>query len=329
MTEGVSSQLQLGERALASPAPSIWRLISRQAVPIVPFNQIGGDPPIYCVHPIAGDVSTFQTLADALRSAQRFFGIQVPQSKMNAEFCTTIQDVARHHVAEVCRFQPEGPLILAGWSAGAIIALEMAQQLAAAGRDVPLLIALDGAPCNTGAGLRRGTPRYLWQLACNFPGWLRSEVRESPSPVSFVRRMIKRAKLRLKAKIPSIRTEQTLDAEAVLQVLDNQGWRNQQRLFIRSLFQASRNYVPKPYRGRVLVYEAKIQPLDHLLQVGAAWRQIAPQAEIVRLEGTHQSIFRSPDVAVMAEHLLARLADLRLTLPEHSKTAFPVTTADA
>ena len=72
-------------------------------------------------------------------------------------------------------FQPRGPIRLIGWSAGAIIAVQMAQQLCARGRDVPLLVALDGAPCNTGAGLGTRDPRYFMKLIANLPHWVRDD----------------------------------------------------------------------------------------------------------------------------------------------------------
>ena len=59
--------------------------------------------------------------------------------------------------------------------AGAIIAVQMAQQLCARGRDVPLLVALDGAPCNTGAGLGTRDPRYFMKLTANLPHWVRDD----------------------------------------------------------------------------------------------------------------------------------------------------------
>ena len=125
--------------------PPIWRLVSRHGSAIVPFNEVGEGPAFYCVHPISGDVTSFSDLARALGSGERFYGIQVPRRNMNAAFAVSVAAVARHHVEALLDHQPKGPFILGGWSAGAIIALEMAQQLQALGREVPLLIALDGA----------------------------------------------------------------------------------------------------------------------------------------------------------------------------------------
>lgn len=56
-----------------------------------------------------------------------------------------VEGIARHYVSELLSVQPEGPYLLGGYSFGGIVAYEMAQQLRAAGHDVPLLVMFDMA----------------------------------------------------------------------------------------------------------------------------------------------------------------------------------------
>ena len=97
-------------------------------------------------------------LARILGPEQRFYGIQAPPEMHNAEFAVSIESMARYYLEALVAFQPEGPYLLGGWSAGSVIALEMAQLLKVSGRKVELLIALDGA---------RSTPRPA--RACGTP----------------------------------------------------------------------------------------------------------------------------------------------------------------
>ena len=291
-------------------AAPLWRMVSRRGGAIATFNPAGEGPPFYCVHPISGGVTNFDTLARALGPEQGFHGVQVPRKKTNAAFATSIEAMARHHVDALVAFQPEGPLVLGGWSAGAILALEMAQQLRERGREVPLLVALDGAPCNTGAGLSRWHPLYSWKLVCNLPGWIRIQLLTKASLTACVQEIARKFAFRLHLALP-IRSEQTLNGSAVETLLDTAGLPSDQRGFIRAFYQAMLAYVPRRFEGRVIVYEARIQPLDHLLQVGAAWKQIARQTEIVVLDGNHESIFTAPAAQVFTEHLRERLAELR------------------
>ena len=111
-------------------------------------------------------------------------------------------------------------------------------------------------------------------------------------------------------RLPPVRSEQTLSGGVVQDLIDNTGWKSDHIAFIRALYNAMRAYVPEPYAGRVVVYESKTQPLDHLLHVGAAWMKIAKNAEIVPLEGNHRSTFQRDSVGILVEHMRNRIADI-------------------
>ena len=294
--------------ALASP---LWRLVSRKSSAIVVFNRHGEGPPLYCIHPISGGVAPFYALTGRLPDDQPCYGIQVPRDGMNAAFAGSIETIAGHHLRALLAFQPDGPLVLCGWSAGAIVALEMAQQLRALGRDIPLLIALDGAPCNTGAGLSRRNPVYAWKLLCNLPGWFRQQVLLKSSARACIQEIIRKLRFRIDLARPAVRSAQTLDGAAVNTLLDTTALPGDQAAFIRAFYDAMLAYRPKPYAGPVLVFEAKVQPLDHLLQVGLSWRAVAKQVDIVLLDGNHETIFAEPAIVRLADALCGRLQALQ------------------
>ena len=142
----------------------------------MPLNDCGQGPAFYCVHSVGGEVMSFRHLSNRLGPEQRFFGIQAPPELRSAEFASSIESMARYYVDELVAFQPEGPYLLGGWSAGSAIALEMAQQMRATGRTVDLLVAIDGAPPGTGAGTSPWSPTYYWKLFCNLPGWVSEDL---------------------------------------------------------------------------------------------------------------------------------------------------------
>ena len=115
-------------------------------------------------------------LAAALGPQQRFFGLQPPPDKRNASFASSIEAVAAYYVEELTAFQPEGAFVVGGSSVGATIALEMAQQLRAAGRTVDLLFAIDGAPYNTGAETPAWNPRLYWKYLRNLPLFIQGDL---------------------------------------------------------------------------------------------------------------------------------------------------------
>ena len=289
--------------AVAQATPSIWRLVSRRASPIVVLNDGEVDLALYCVHSVTGDVGGLRPLASFF-GPRRVLGLQVPKSRMNEASACSIEALAERHVEEIVSFQPEGPIHLLGWSAGAIIALEMARQLRQRGREVPLLIALDGAPCNSGAGLPPWHPVYLGKLLANVPRWIRDD-RNSDWSIRGVRRRIDE-KLAFKFGVgaDALRGTQTLDAETMNGLLQREGWSSAQKSFVHAVYKAMTGYVPPFYAGRVLIFETETQPLHHLRQIGAVWRKISRDPDIVVLKGNHSGLISPATSEVIARHVL-------------------------
>ena len=290
---------------------SIWRLTLKRVDPLVVLNRGSRDPHVYCIHPITGDVVGLQGFADHFGDL-RLHAIQVPKDKMNGAFATSIEAIATRYVDLITKKQPEGPIHLVGWSAGAIIALEMARQLEVLGRSVPLLTALDGAPCNTGAGWRPWDPRYLLALAVNLPRWIKDDANQDWSLRGIVKRIEGKLAYRFgigaSSREASLSSQGTLDGETIRKLAESDGWQSDQKAFIHAIYKAMIDYVPKPYAGRVVVYETKTQPLVHLRQIGAAWNAIAPRTEIVPVEGNHTGMVADPAIGRIARDFLSKLA---------------------
>ncbi|MCV2489691.1 acetoacetate--CoA ligase [Geodermatophilus sp. YIM 151500] len=133
-------------------APSIAGLVEALRGPAGPSSRFvqlrAGDPgrtPLFVVHGVYGD-------ADAYRSMAEHLGVDVPVHGIEASLmhddgrAKTVAEIAAEHVAELQRFVPTGRLSLAGYSFGGLVALEMARQLAAVGRQPAHLVLLDVRP---------------------------------------------------------------------------------------------------------------------------------------------------------------------------------------
>ena len=291
--------------ATESQSP-LWRLVSKKCETIVPLGGQGEGAPLYCVHSIGGDVTSFHLLAQKVGAERKVYGIQVPKSRMGEDFAKSIPSMASYYVDILMAFQPEGPILLGGWSAGSIIALEMAQMLRQRGRDVPLLMVLDGILRNTGAEITAWNPLYYWKLAGNLPSWIADNIAQGWG----VRGVANRAKRELKLTMASLfslgskpERGSTVDAFMDTSILPPK-----QAAFARALYSALEDYVPQPYDGYTLIYAAKTQPLFHLLQVDAAWRKISQRTDVKHIAGTHLSMLREPQVSVLASHLRDHLS---------------------
>ena len=293
---------------LASATPpqtsaTIWRLATPHAKPIVVMNEGDLDLHCYCIHSVTGDVAGLNGFAGHF-GAVRLHGLQVPKRDMTLHLGSSVETMARRHVALLEAFQPNGPIRLIGWSAGAIVALEMAQQLRARGRDVPLLVALDGAPCNTGGGLDRRDPRYWLKMVANLPRWLRDDRTSDWSARGIRNRLSEKLAAR---RGGALRDVDTLDSGAVEDVISRPGWSPAQKAFVHTMYRAMAAYVPHRYAGTVLAFETGTQPLFHLRQVGAAWRAVADALEIVPVRGNHSGLILEPTAAILADAVVRRL----------------------
>ncbi len=145
---------------------------------LVPLQAEGTRPILFCVHDVNGEVLNFRALAQCFGSGQPFFGIQSVGLDGDALPLLTVEDMARRYIAEMRAEQPDGPYHLAGYSMGGWIALEMAQQLRAAGQGVALLGLIDthaeGGARHASVGL--WIRRHLKRLAALEPSDLVSYV---------------------------------------------------------------------------------------------------------------------------------------------------------
>ena len=284
---------------------------------IIPINECALQmdqqrPAFYCVHSASGVVGAdFADLAHALDPDIRFYGIQAPPKQItDSKFGESVDSVAGHYVEALVNFQPNGPLVLGGYCLGAVIALAMAETLRARGREVGLLVAIDGVPENTGIALRRWNPHYWLELFRNLPGWMNhGDLMRSRTLRSLAWSLTNNAYAIGRRVIGLKRGEKIGGGYSIEGIMDLSNYTPVHRSFINRLFAAMFSYVPQKYAGKIVVYEAKITPLLYLPLIGRTWRRFASQSEVIGIVGTHISMLRQPYVYALAKDLRARLAE--------------------
>jgi len=111
--------------------------------PLVPIQPKGDKAPLFCVHPGGGMVLDYVDLARHLGSEQPVYGLQAQGLEAGQEPHERIEDMAACYIDALVKQCPQGPFLLAGWSAGGRVIFEMAQQLIARDRPPALLIFID------------------------------------------------------------------------------------------------------------------------------------------------------------------------------------------
>lgn len=124
------------------------RILRREAPasgwsPLVNIQPLGSRPPFFCMHGAGGNVLVYRDLARHLGNDQPFFGLQCQGLDGTRPPLTRVEDMAALYVKEIRHARPHGPYLLGGYCGGGTIALEVAQQLHAAGEKVALLALFD------------------------------------------------------------------------------------------------------------------------------------------------------------------------------------------
>lgn len=116
--------------------------------PVVTFHprsEAANRPPLFTISGQGGSVLCYHDLARRLPDDQPVYGLQLPGINADEEVLDDVRPVAAELISRMQTVQPtgSGPYRLLGYSFGAVVAFEMAQQLEAAGQAVDYLGVID------------------------------------------------------------------------------------------------------------------------------------------------------------------------------------------
>lgn len=130
-------------------APTVRELAARMSsspgdpnASLVPLGPKPGKRLLVFVHAASGSVLPFFEVARRLDDFSTY-GLQSPEGDDAAAAAQSVHDLAARYVEAVDAVRGMSPVILAGWSMGGCVALEMAQRWRARGVDVAAVLMLD------------------------------------------------------------------------------------------------------------------------------------------------------------------------------------------
>ena len=214
---------------------------------LVPIRPAGSRMPLFLVHGAEGNVLLYRTVTRYLGSEQPVYGLQSRGLNGKKPAAVTVQEMAAEYIKEMMSVQPSGPYHLGGYCMGGVIALEMAQQLAAMGERAELVMMLDtyNGSAESQAKSRLLTPLHLVQnvwFHCVNAMSLSGEDRRK-----FLNERFDVAVTRLK-----------ILSQAALQFFGTSADNGHVHLTIKNVnHKALQQYVPQAYGGRVAVIRSK------------------------------------------------------------------------
>jgi thioesterase domain-containing protein/acyl carrier protein len=141
----------------------------------------GARTPLFLVPPAAGSPLCYLDLTLGLSEDQPVYGFQAPGLQDGEAPLGRVEKLSALFLQELRAVQPAGPYRLGGWSFGALVALEMARSLEAAGETVEILAVI------AGGGVQRAPWRQRLQLraAARLIRSLARGLREMPWPRTY------------------------------------------------------------------------------------------------------------------------------------------------
>ena len=110
---------------------------------LVPIKSKGNKTPLYIVQGDSGNILNFSNLIKYINRDQPVYGLKaIGLDGILAPF-EDLKDIAAHYIKEIIQHNPEGPYLIAGYSSGAYVAVEIRKQMLAMGKVVKPLIIID------------------------------------------------------------------------------------------------------------------------------------------------------------------------------------------
>ncbi len=276
---------------------------SEPAPRVIELEGIGEEPPFFMVNAFTGLVEVAKRL-DSGHPILSLIGDD--QRALSGNY--DLYEEAYEHVRTILATRPHGPYMVGGWSAGGIMAYEIAQRLESLGHHVALLVLFDTSNpffMREYSKIETFRARIVDSVRYHRANLGRMDLVQMPAYVArklgsrFGPKRSPRTNLPVKADHPG----------------DSSGVDKPEAFEIR--IEAARRYRPLPYRGRVLLFKRSNHLTGRYLDPSFGWRGTARgDFEVCLVRAAHLDIF-SKD----SRDLIARKLGVRLTEAVQESTA--------
>jgi thioesterase domain-containing protein len=239
---------------------------------LVSMQPEGSLPPIYLIHHLLGDVFVYRSVANQFAPDRPVFGIQAPVDLVDQPQPYSLQALASGYIGEILKRHTEGPIHLAGFSSGSVIAFEMARQLKNLGYEVGLLALIDGGIHVENPSMPPAVKyaKMVMRKLCKIAFKLQDEIAEGPR--QFVMKRLRH--VRLQCSVRSLEDSVSKGKISMEQAL---------------LF-AERVYKPEPYSGSALLIRFHDEAWEYGPDPLIGWSGLVKGGiDIVDLKGGHMT----------------------------------------
>ncbi len=268
---------------------------------LVPIQPQGPKSPLFCIHPIGGNVLEYYSLATHLGQEQPVYGLQSLGLDGKAVPLCSVEAMATHYITEMKTIQPYGPYFLLGYSFAGLVVYEIAQQLDRQGQKVALLALLD----RVSPTFIPTRPSLLKAIGIHFRNLWLSDTRGKW--------------LYLRSRI-SYKIVHRGDYRKYMISQWNEVSPEYINVFDANL-QASEDYQAQIYPGDLTLLRCQVQPLNQALSRDLGWNKcVAGNIEIHHLPTAHHGILKEPNVQLVAAKIRLCLERLAVEIEQQTKS---------
>ncbi len=272
-----------------SPKGRTWRSL-------VPIHPEGSRSPLFLVHAVGGNLLYYHSLLPHLGPDQPVYGLQARGVDGLLSPHSSIEEMARHYIAEIRSVQFSGPYFLGGASFGGTVIFEIAQQLSQQGEEIAFLALLDSiGPGSRGYSYSRNP--VIMRLN-RMQGDIM--VRQDSLPVYFTKRVARYLSNRMRG-LRVILTHM-VKLPIPLELRETYLWQNH--------YKALRRYRPNPYRGAITLFRGPEGDSWPYNDPELGWKDIAKgELRIIVIPARHHEFVESAELGIQFKEKLREAQD--------------------
>ena len=254
------------------------------------IQPLGSLPPLFVV----GHFNLFKALALRLGNDRPLIGLSIPD-EVRMRLPYSLEQFAGIQAGLIVNLNQGEPIFLVGFSAEGVLAYEVARQLAAAGREVELVAMID-TTCPSQP--REPRIRRIARLAGLNLGTIRSVgLGRAPAAIADV---LSRAGLRVRVRAWRLAGRLGFAREPLAP--------KRPADLVMAMVLATRGYVVRPYRGRVLLFKQTANREGGFRLRDYGWGEFVGEGlEVCEIPGGHLTLLVEPAVGKLAAKLDAAM----------------------
>jgi amino acid adenylation domain-containing protein len=269
---------------------------------LVTIQPHGSKPPLFCFHPIGGNVLEYYPLADYLGQDRPIYGLQCQGLDGKQPLLQTIEEMASLYIKDILTIQPQEPYLLLGYSFGGLLVYEVAQQLDRMGKKVDFLAILD---CNV-PNIQSVRPSFFKSIQIHLSNLSQLGNQEK---LQYIKDRVDYRFNNVDYREFLMRSfpENAPPSKELIELIDTN-------------FQANRSYIARPYAGNLTLFRCQMQVLDYYLCPDLGWGElVAGNLEIYNVASSHYTILREPVVRLVANQIKSCLENIPASLGKGGK----------